>query len=173
MGNVNFHWPHEGWDQVFACRYVQSVGKQLRGIAVPEELPPRFKSASLLFHTPWGTNNIYYYFSAPLQCHPGSFLAAQRYLQANGSGEPVSFPFLPFIYFLLHRLSWVTGFSFQSPGQGKGNLKQASLDLTTLLFEATAQVTCSPSCILYHLYLHIILPVNFELTEWTLDQENT
>lgn len=64
MGNVNFHWPHEGRAQDLACRYAQPVGVQLMGTACLKSphsasnlpLPPP--------HTPWGTITFLLVFSS-------------------------------------------------------------------------------------------------------------
>lgn len=121
MGNVSFHWPHEGWAQVFAPRYVKSVGMQLLNTALPKESHSASNLLSLPFHTPWGTVTFLWLFSSSwlLSSSPKTF-----------SGQTASG--WSHCFFVFHRtslggMSWL----FHPPRQGKGNLKLAGTDLKT------------------------------------------
>lgn len=80
MGNVNFHWPHEGWAQDLACRYVQPVGVRLMGTA---SLKSPHSASNLPLptpHTPWGAITFLLLFSPSAKMlSPSLSAAAERH----------------------------------------------------------------------------------------------
>lgn len=78
MGNVNFHWPHEGWAQVLARRYVQAVGVQLVGTSLPKEPLQCFKSALAISPHTLGHHITFYYYFLPFPKYSPGFSAAAQ-----------------------------------------------------------------------------------------------
>lgn len=117
MGNVNFHWPHEGWAQILAPRYVQSVG--CSSWAQPCLRSPTVLQ-TCLFHLPSypGAPSPFLLLSLPPLKYPPSRVlsSSPKYIsQAN------SFRSVVLLFFSFFDPPWVASPGFSIPQErGKG-----------------------------------------------------